>query len=214
MTLLIGIVGGSGSGKTTIAHALQKRLGARAALIAEDSYYGDWGAQPGFDPAAFDFDDVASRDHALMAQHLAVLKAGGGADVPVYDFVTHRRLEGRTTRVDPVEVVIVEGLHLFCTPGVADLFDLRVFVDTPNDIRFIRRLIRDQAERGRTWDSVVAQYLDTVRPAHLRQVEPSRTLAEIVILDEAGAVRLPDAQAVERLIAPLLADPRIKSILR
>lgn len=214
MTVLIGIVGGSGSGKTTIAQALQSRLGERAAMIAEDSYYGDWGAEPGFDPATFDFDDVASRDHALMAEHLSDLKAGSGVDVPVYDFVTHRRLEGRTTRVEAVDAVIVEGLHLFCTPAVSDLFDLRVFVDTPADIRFIRRLIRDQAERGRTWDSVVSQYLGTVRPAHLRQVEPSRTQAEIVILDEAGAVRLPDAQTVERLIAPLLADLRIKSILR
>lgn len=214
MTLLIGIVGGSGSGKTTLARALTQRLGDQAAMIAEDSYYGDWGAEPGFDPSTFDFDDVASRDHALMADHLAALKAGGGIDVPVYDFVTHRRLGDQSTRVEAVEAVVVEGLHLFCTPLVADLFDLKVFVDTPSDIRFIRRLIRDQAERGRTWDSVVAQYLGTVRPAHLRQVEPSRTQAEIVILDEAGAVRLEDDFAVERLIAPLLADPRIKSILR
>ena len=214
MTLLIGIVGGSGSGKTTIARALAERLGASAAMIAEDSYYGDWGAQPGFDPATFDFDDVASRDHALMAEHLAALKAGERVEVPVYDFVTHRRLADQATPVGPVQAVIVEGLHLFCTPGVAELFDLKVFVDTPADIRFIRRLIRDQSERGRTWESVVAQYLGTVRPAHLRQVEPSRILAEIVILDEAGAVRLTNQTNVERLIAPLLADPRVKSLIR
>lgn len=213
MTLLIGIVGGSGSGKTTIAHALQKRLGGKAVMIAEDSYYGDWGSEPGFDPAAFDFDDVASRDHALMAEQLAALKAGGWTDVPVYDFVTHRRLTGQATPAGPAEVVIVEGLHLFCTPEVAKLFDMKVFVDTPADVRFIRRLIRDQAERGRSWDSVVAQYLATVRPAHVRQIEPSRAQAEIVILDEAAAVRLTDPTSVDRLVAPLLADPRLKNFL-
>ena len=213
MTLLIGIVGGSGSGKTTIAQALADRLGTRAGLIAEDSYYGDWGAEPGFDPATFDFDDVASRDHALMAEHLATLRTGGQVEVPVYNFVTHRRLAGQTTVVGPVDAVIVEGLHLFCTPQVAEQFEIKVFVDTPADIRFIRRLIRDQTERGRTWDSVVAQYLDTVRPAHLRQVEPSRISAEIVILDEAGAVRLDNAAGVDRLVAPILADPRVVRLL-
>ena len=147
MTLLIGIVGGSGSGKTTIAHALARRLGDRA------------------------------------------------------------------TPAGPAEVVIVEGLHLFCTPGVSELFDLKVFIDTPPDVRFIRRLIRDQAERGRSWDSVVAQYLATVRPAHVRQIEPSRTQAEIVILDEAAAVRLSDPTSVDRLIAPILADPRVKFLI-
>lgn len=213
MTLLIGIVGGSGSGKTTIAQALARRLGAGAAMIAEDSYYGDWGADPGFDPARFDFDDVASRDHGLMAEQLAALKAGGTVEVPVYDFVTHRRLAGRATPTGPAEAVIVEGLHLFVTPEVAELFDVKVFIDTPPDVRFIRRLIRDQAERGRTWESVVAQYLATVRPAHVRQIEPSRTLAEIVILDEAAAVRLEDPASVDRLIAPILADPRVRALI-
>lgn len=213
MTLLIGIVGGSGSGKTTIAHALARRLGDKAVMIAEDSFYGDWGAVPGFDPAVFDFDDVASRDHALMAEQLAALKAGGRVEVPVYDFVIHRRLADQTTPAGPAEVVIVEGLHLFCTPGVSDLFDLKVFIDTPPDVRFIRRLIRDQAERGRSWDSVVAQYLATVRPAHVRQIEPSRTQAEIVILDEAAAVQLTDPTSVDRLIAPILADPRVKFLI-
>lgn len=212
-TLLIGIVGGSGSGKTTIAHALQKRLGGRAVMIAEDSYYGDWGADPDFDPAVFDFDDVASRDHVLMARQLAALKAGEHVETPVYDFVTHRRLAGRSTPAGPAEVTIVEGLHLFCTPEVAELFDVKVFVDTPPDVRFIRRLIRDQAERGRTWDSVVAQYLATVRPAHVRQIEPSRVQADIVILDEAAAVRLTDPASVDRLIAPILADPRVKFLI-
>ena len=213
MAFLIGVVGGSGSGKTTLSEALGRRLGERAAMIAEDSYYGEHADRPGFDPATFDFDDVASRDHALMARDLRTLKDGGTAQVPHYDFVTHRRLPGQATAVGPVEVVIVEGLHLFCTPAVADLFDLKVYVHTPSDIRFIRRLIRDQAERGRTADSVVNQYLATVRPAHLRQVEPGRTMADITILDEAGAVRLTDPTTVERLIAPVLSDSRVAHFL-
>lgn len=209
MALLIGVVGGSGSGKTTIAQALARRLGSRAAMIAEDSYYGEHADLPGFDPATFDFDVVSSRDHALMAADLAALKAGGRAGVPHYDFVTHRRLAGQATEVGPVDVVIVEGLHLFCTPAVAALFDLKVYVHTPSDIRFIRRLIRDQAERGRTADSVVSQYLATVRPAHLRQVEPGRIQADITILDEAGAVRLTDPATVEPLVAPILHHPAL-----
>lgn len=213
MAFLIGIAGGSGSGKTTVAQALARRLGSRAVLIAEDSYYGEYADEPWFDPATFDFDDVASRDHALMRAHLAELKDGGRVDVPCYDFVTHRRLPGQATPTGPAEVVIVEGLHIFCTPEVAALFDMKVYVDTPPDIRFIRRLIRDQAERGRTPDSVIGQYLGTVRPAHLRQVEPSRVAAEIVVLDEAGAVRLTDLTAIDRLVAPILADPRLAEFL-
>lgn len=211
MAFLIGIAGGSGSGKTTAAEALARRLGPRALLLAEDAYYAEVADRPSFDPAIYDFDDVAARDHGLMAEHLAELKRGGRVEAPAYDFVAHRRVAGGPA--GPAEVVIVEGLHLFCTPEVAALFDLKVFVDTPADIRFIRRLIRDQAERGRTAESVIAQYLRTVRPAHLRQVEPSRTAAEIVLLDEAAAVRLTDPAAAERMIAPILADPRLRPFL-
>lgn len=211
MAFLIGIAGGSGSGKTTAAEALARRLGPGAVLLAEDAYYAEVADRPGFDPATYDFDDVAARDHVLMASHLAELKRGGRIEAPAYDFVTHRRIPGGP--VGPAEVVIVEGLHLFCTPQVAALFDLKVYVDTPADIRFIRRLIRDQAERGRTADSVIAQYLRTVRPAHLRLVEPSRVAAEIVLLDEAAAVRLTDPGAADRMIAPILADPRVAALL-
>ena len=214
MTLLIGVVGGSGSGKTTIAQALVRRLAPGAALIAEDSYYGEYADEPWFDPATFDFDDMGARDHGLMASDLATLKAGGAARIPFYDFVTHRRLAGRETPVGPVRAVVVEGLHLFCTAAVAALFDLKVYVDTPADVRFIRRLIRDQAERGRTADSVIAQYLATVRPAHLRQVAPSRIQADLVIRDEAAAVRLTDPGQIDPLIAPILADPRVAAVMR
>jgi uridine kinase len=116
--------------------------------------------------------------------------------------------------VPAVPVVIVEGIHLLASPAVADLFDLKVFVDTPADIRFIRRLLRDQAERGRTARSVIDQYLKTVRPGHERFTEPGRALADVVVADQTAAVVLEDVQAVDRLAAPVLAHPILKSFRR
>ena len=110
------------------------------------------------------------------------------------------------------EVVIVEGTHVLCTPGLVELFDIRVFVDTPADIRFIRRLLRDQAERGRTADSVIQQYLATVRPGHVRLTEPSRVNADFIVADATAAVRLEDPQAVVRLVAPVLAHPSLAGL--
>ena len=207
MAILIGITGGSGSGKSTLAEALYAALPPDSAvLLREDSYYIDAAALPDFDPAAFDFDDVAARDHVLMAEHLAELKAGRGVTAPVYSFIHHGR-EPEGEAVGAARVVIVEGTHVLCTPEVAALFDIRVFVDTPSDIRFIRRLLRDQVERGRTAESVIHQYLATVRPGHERLTEPSRVHADFIIADATAAVRLEDPQAVVRLAAPVLAHP-------
>ncbi|PZN99786.1 MAG: uridine kinase [Alphaproteobacteria bacterium] len=213
MTILIAITGGSGSGKSTLAQALVAALprGA-AALMREDSYYRDAASLPGFDAATFDFDDVAARDHGLMTADLMRLKAGKPVTAPVYSFIHH----GREPDGEPIpvaDVVIVEGTHVLCTPAMTALFDIRVFVDTPADIRFIRRLLRDQEERGRTADSVVAQYLTTVRPGHERLTEPSRTHADFVIADTTAAVRLEDPQAVVRLAAPVLAHPLLAPFL-
>lgn len=213
MTLLIGITGGSGSGKTTLAHALIAALRPGAGLlILEDDYYVDAASLPGFDPAAFDFDDVAARDHDLLIQHLSDLKAGRAVDAPVYSMTTHGR-EAFTRRVEPAEAVVVEGVHVLATPALAALFDLKVFVDTPADIRFIRRLLRDQESRGRSAQSVIDQYLKTVRPGHERHTAPGRALADMVVADATAAVRLEDPQAVTRLAAPLLVDPRIRPLL-
>ncbi len=213
MTLLIGITGGSGSGKTTLAQALVAALRPGAAvLLSEDDWYVDAAALPGFDPAAFDFDDVAARDHALMIAQLAQLKAGRAVDAPVYSMTTHGR-ETFTRRVEPADAVVVEGVHVLSSPALATLFDVKVFVDTPADIRFIRRLLRDQAERGRSADSVVAQYLKTVRPGHERFTEPARAVADFVVADTTAAVRLADPEAVVRLAAPLLVHPRIRPLL-
>ena len=207
MTILIAITGGSGSGKATLAEALLTSLPAgAAALMREDSYYRDAASLPGFDAATFDFDDVAARDHDLLIEDLNRLKAGKPVTAPVYSFIHHGR-EPDGEPIPAAEVVIVEGTHVLCTPALADLFDIRVFVDTPADIRFIRRLWRDQAERGRTAHSVIDQYLKTVRPGHERLTEPSRTRADFIIADATAAVRLDDPQAVVRLAAPVLAHP-------
>lgn len=207
--LLIAVAGGSGSGKSTLAFALQARLPAGTVrVVFEDAYYGDYGGEPGFDAATFDFDDVAAKDHGLLAQHLRALKAGETVEGPVYCFSTHRR-KAETERLAPSPIVVVEGAHLLCTPSLAAVFDLRIFVDTPADVRFIRRLIRDQRERDRTADSVVSQYLATVRPAHERLIEPSRALADIVIADQCGAVTPGDPAVFDRLLAPVLAHPML-----
>jgi uridine kinase len=213
MALLIAIVGGSGSGKSTLAHALRDRLpGGAVTLVSEDAYYGDWGANAAFDPMAFDFDDVAARDHDLLADHLAALKAGESVEGPVYSFVTHRRQPGGQT-LSAAPLIVVEGAHLLCSQRLIDLFDLKVFIHTPPDVRFIRRLLRDQHERGRTVASVVGQYLATVRPAHLRLIEPSRSDADLVIDDDTAAL-VPDNPAeIDRLIEPVLQHPMVKAAL-
>ena len=207
MSLLIAITGGSGSGKSTLARALAEALGPeQAVVVLEDWYYVDAAALPDFDASTFDFDHVAARDHALLARHLADLKAGRAVEAPIYSLIHHGRDPGGAP-VPAAPVVIVEGIHLLATPEVAALFDLKVFVDTPADIRFIRRLLRDQAERGRTAQSVIDQYLKTVRPGHERFTEPGRALADFVVADQTAAVVLEDRSAVDRLVAPVLAHP-------
>lgn len=213
MPILIAITGGSGSGKTTLADALLSALPAGSAvLMREDSYYRDAASLPGFDAASFDFDDVAARDHELMTADLIRLKSGKPVTAPVYSFIHHDR-EPEGEPIPAAEVVIVEGTHVLCTPALTALFDIRVFVDTPADIRFIRRLLRDQAERGRTADSVIAQYLTTVRPGHERLTEPSKVHADFIVADATAAVRLEDPQAVLRLVAPVLAHPLLAGLL-
>ncbi|QBX38249.1 uridine kinase [Brevundimonas sp. S30B] len=212
MTLLIAITGGSGSGKSTLAETLIAALPAgRAVLLREDSYYRDAASLPDFDAATFDFDDVAARDHDLLIRDLTDLKSGRDVVAPVYSFIHHGREPGGEP-VAATDVVVVEGAHLLCTPALAALFDIKVFVDTPADIRFIRRLLRDQAERGRTAQSVIDQYLGTVRPGHERLTEPSKVLADFVVADATAAVRLTDPQAVVRLAVPVLAHPLLTAL--
>lgn len=214
MTILIAITGGSGSGKSTLAEALVAGLAAGSAvLLREDSYYRDAASLPDFDAQTFDFDDVSARDHELLEADLRTLKAGRGIVAPVYSFIHHGREAGGEP-VNAAPVVIVEGTHVLCTPSLTALFDIRVFVDTPADIRFIRRLLRDQTERGRTAESVIHQYLLTVRPGHERLTEPSKVHADFIVADATAAVRLEDAQTVVRLAAPVLAHPLLADLIR
>jgi len=213
MTILIAITGGSGSGKSTLAEALVSSLpDGVATLLREDSYYLDAASVPGFDAATHDFDDVAARDHNLLIADLTALKRGQAITAPVYSFIHHGR-EPQGEAVGATEVIVVEGTHLLCTPALAALFDIKVFVDTPADIRFIRRLLRDQTERGRTAESVIQQYLGTVRPGHERLTAPSRVHADFIVADATAAVRLEDPQAVVRLAAPVLAHPLLAAWL-
>jgi len=181
--ITIAVAGGTGSGKTTIANEIVKRVGAdRIAYIQHDSYYYNLGRLP-LDSRTqsvpnFDHPDALETD--LLITHLKALKAGRAVDVPVYDFTTHGRLP-YTRRVEPHPVILVEGLLIFAEAGLRELFDVKIYVDTDGDLRFIRRLRRDIAERARSMEAVVDQYLNTVRPMHLEFVEPSKRYADVII---------------------------------
>ena len=201
--LLIGVTGGSASGKTEIARAAARAAEPLSALvIAEDDYYGDHGARPDFDAALFNFDHPGSRDHALMAEQLTVLKSGVPVEAPIYDFTIHRR-RSDTRTLQACDVIIAEGIHLFCDAALRDLFDIRVFVEAPDDVRLARRLLRDVNERGRTAQSVVAQYLRTVRPMHHEWTWPAHTHADLIIRNDAAAAR--PADHLEPFFAELAA---------
>jgi uridine kinase len=178
---IVAITGGSGSGKTTTAGQLVELLQPlRAQLLSQDDYYKDSKSLPDFDPATYDFDTPTARDHDLLAAHLKALRAGQAIDVPVYDFTIHGR-RSATHHLVPSDVVILEGTHTLCDPTIFDLCDLKVFVDTPDDIRLLRRLLRDIHERGRTPETVANQYLATVRPAYERWTGPSRLNADLIV---------------------------------
>lgn len=177
----IGVAGGTGSGKTTVSSALLERVGAKhIAYLAHDAYYRDLPHIPRSEGDFINFDHPDSLDTALLAQHVQQLQRGEPAQVPLYDFVTYSRLP-ETQLVQPQPVILVEGILIFAEPALRSLFDVKIFVDTDADIRFIRRLKRDIAERGRTPDSVIQQYLATVRPMHLEFVEPSKRYADVII---------------------------------
>ena len=179
--LLIGISGGTGSGKTTVANVILQRVGAEAiAFVPHDAYYKDLKDLPLTQREAVNFDHPDSLDTPLLIEHLRQLRRWQTVHIPVYDFKTHTRTE-RTLRVDPKPVILVEGILIFAEPALREIFDVKIFVDTPADVRFIRRLKRDMVERGRSVDSVIRQYETTVRPMHLEFVEPSKRYADVII---------------------------------
>jgi len=179
--MIIGISGGTGSGKTTVANRILESVRAdEVVFIQQDLYYRDLKDMPLDYRGAANFDHPDAVDNELLIKHLKKLNAGEVVELPIYDFRTHSRLPA-TTRIEPKPIVIVEGILIFAEPRLLEQMDLKVFVDTPDDIRFIRRLRRDIAERGRTVDSVIEQYMATVRPMHMQFVEPSKRFADVII---------------------------------
>ncbi len=179
--VIIGIAGGSGSGKTTIALAVVEAVGSeQVVLIQHDAYYRDLAHLDFDERVKTNFDHPDSLETELLVEHLRELRAGRAVDRPVYDFANHVRT-AETVHVHPEPVIIVEGILVLVEPALRDMMDLRIYVDTDGDLRMLRRLQRDLLERGRSVDSVVDQYLDTVRTMHLQFVEPSKRYADIIV---------------------------------
>lgn len=180
MTRIVAITGGSGAGKTTVARALARRLGAGAIVIAEDDYYRCASTIPHFDAATHNFDTPDAKEHDLLRAHLALAKSGEAFDKPVYDLVTHRR-QPQVERIAHADVVIVEGLHLLASAALRPLFDVSVFMEADEALRLGRRMIRDVEARGRTPRSVLTQFFAHVRPMHEAHVAPQRAMADLVL---------------------------------
>jgi uridine kinase len=179
--VVIGVAGGTGSGKTTVAREILRRAGTDLiSLIQHDAYYKDLSGLPASQRDMRNFDHPDALDNDLLIAHLQKLKDGQPVDLPVYDFTTHVRT-AETCRVESHRVVLLEGILIFADEALRELMDVKIYVDTDADIRFIRRLQRDIAERGRTMDSVIHQYLATVRPMHQEFVEPSKRYADVII---------------------------------
>ncbi len=179
--LVIAIAGGSGSGKTTVANSILNRVGPlRIAYLPHDAYYRDLSHLPEVQRRKVNFDHPNSLESDLMLQHIMQLKRWEPVDLPIYDFTIHTRTN-RTVRVEPRPVILVEGILIFAEPELRKVFDVKIFVDTDADLRFIRRLQRDLIERGRSTENVISQYLSTVRPMHMDFVEPSKRYADVII---------------------------------
>ena len=179
--LIIGIAGGSGSGKTTLACRLKALFGEdEVRLISHDSYYKRHDELPFEERCKLNYDHPDAFDNALLIYHLQELKAGRAIDCPVYDYADHNR-SNEVQHIEPAPVLIVEGILPFVEPELCAMFDYKIFVDTDADERILRRLVRDVKERGRSLDSVIDQYLTTVKPMHEAFVEPSKRNADIIV---------------------------------
>jgi uridine kinase len=198
-TLLIGIAGGTGSGKSTVASKIVDALPAgQALLVQQDSYYHDRSHLSPAERALINFDEPEALENERLARDLTALRSGQAVDAPVYDFATHTRL-ARTRRLEPCSIAVVEGILLFAVPAVRDLFDLRLFVDTPDDVRLLRRIKRDLVERRRDIEAIEQQYLSSVRAMHELHVAPTRKHAHLII-PEGGE----NAQALDVIVGRLL----------
>jgi len=185
--LLVGIAGGSGAGKTTLVNVISEKLKAlasiEATIVNHDSYYKEYSHLSKTEKDKLNFDHPNSLDNHLFVEHLALLKQGQSVLAPVYDFATHSRLTN-TVIIKPSSVILVDGILLLVEPIIREILDIKIFLDTPADIRILRRLHRDINERGRTVESVINQYLATVRPMHEQFVEPSKQYADLILFGE------------------------------
>ena len=178
--LVIGIAGGTGSGKTTLMKRLVERFGNDVTVLSHDNYYRRRDEMPFAERCKLNYDEPAALETDLMARHLDALRHGQAIDCPVYDFSQHNR-SGETVRIEPKRVIIVEGILIFENAALRQLMDIKIFVDTDADVRLCRRIRRDVRERGRTLESVIEQYQTTVKPMHEKYVEPSKKYAHIVV---------------------------------
>ncbi len=202
--ITIAVVGGTGAGKTTISNAILERVGSnRIAYIPHDAYYKNIAEIPFIQSDVRNFDHPDALDTSLMIEHIKRLQQWQPAQIPIYDFTEYRRT-AETQLVQPQPIILIEGILLFAEEDLRDLFDIKIFVDIDADIRFIRRLQRDIVERGRTIESVINQYLTTVRPMHLQFVEPSRRHADVII-PEGGYNHVAIAMVADR-IRTMLSD--------
>jgi len=202
--IVIGIAGGPGSGKTTVANVVLNRVGAhRIVYLPHDAYYRELTGLPPNQRADVNFDHPDSLETELLVQHIEALRNWQPIELPVYDFTTHSRTQA-TIHIEPQRIIIVEGILIYALPELRKLFDVKIFVDTDADIRFIRRLERDITERGRSTQSVIHQYLTTVRPMHLEFVEPSKRYADIIIPE--GGLNTVALDMVIARIEALLGD--------
>ena len=179
-TMVIGIAGGTGSGKTTLTEKLKERFADDVSVLYHDNYYKKHVGMTYEERSKLNYDHPDAFDTDLMVRDLNALRQGEAIHCPVYDYTVHNRSD-QTLTVDPTRVIIVEGILIFADPALRELMDIKVFVDTNADVRILRRLLRDVKERGRTLDSVVNQYLTTVKPMHEACVEPSKKYADIIV---------------------------------
>ncbi len=203
--VVIGIAGGTGSGKTTVANVILERVGTNnIAILPHDAYYRDLGKLPARHRETMNFDHPDALESDLLIGHIQALRECKSVDMPVYDFTTHART-AETIHIEPKTVILVDGILIFAEAALRELFDVKIFVDTPPDVRFIRRLQRDVAERGRTVESVIHQYQTTVRPMHEEFVEPSKRYADVII-PEGGLNTVAMDMVVTRIEALLAQD--------
>lgn len=196
--IVFGVAGGTASGKTTVARQILKAVGAeQVAYLPHDAYYKDQPELSLAERAQVNYDHPRSLETSLLIQHIKQLLAWRAVELPVYDFATHRRTE-QTILVEPAPIIFVDGILVFTKRKLRAMMDIKIFVDTADDVRFIRRLKRDMEERGRSLDAVIEQYLTTVRPMHLKFVEPSKQYADIII-PHGGENRVAVGMVVSRL---------------